>query len=134
MAPSQHTLNKMLDILNANDEYKRNENDRLDSFSAKHMDRMNGIDDITVDTRASCFTFTNAWETPLANDLNTLKLLKTSLKTDVDRANLEHAFQYFDVIVNDFPGEYFLQSPYIFAVRISIYITPENVKRKCCLV
>lgn len=93
MAPSRHSLNQIFDILNANDE------------------------NVDTDTRAHSFTFTNAWETPFASDLNSMKNLKTSLQTDVDRANLDHALQYFEASVNDFPGEYFLQSPYIFAVR-----------------
>lgn len=95
LAPSKHSLNEIFDILNENDE------------------------NVDTATQAHSFTFTNAWETPLARDLNSMKNLKTSLQTDVDRANLDHALQYFEASVNDFPGEYFLQSPYIFAVRNS---------------
>lgn len=115
--PSKECLNEILDILNANDEEDRQENGRLDASSARHMNLVNEKEVTDADTRAHCFAFTNAWETPLASDLNTLKLLKQSLQADVDRANHEHALLYFDVIVNDYPGEYFLQSPYIFAVR-----------------
>lgn len=46
--------------------------------------------------------------------------MKTSLRADDDWAiSHKHALQYFDVIVNDYPSEYFLQSPYIFVVRKS---------------
>lgn len=127
MAPSKECLNEISDTLNANDEDNRQENGRLDVFSARHMDRVNGNEDADTDTRAHGFQFTNAWETLLASELNTLKLLKQSLRADVDRANHEHALLYFDVIVNDYPGEYFLQSPYIFAVRHSNVIRTMDV-------
>lgn len=126
MAPSKRCLNEILDILNENDEDNQQEDGRLDAFSARHMDCVNGNEDGDADTRAHFFSFTNAWETPLASDLNTLKLLKQSLRADVDRANHEHALLYFDVIVNDYPGEYFLQSPYIFAVGHSELIRTMN--------
>lgn len=113
-------LNEILDILNANEKDTADfENERMATFKARNTDRLlNGNDGHNDggDTRGHCFTFTNAWETPQSTDLNSLKLLKTSLRTDADQANHDHALQYFDVIVNDFPGEYFLQSPYIFVV------------------
>lgn len=117
MAASKQSLNQVLDILNANTEDRRQENERLAAFGARSLDRANGNEDCATDTRAHCFTFMNAWEQPVASDLNTLKLLKTSLRVGVDRAGIEHALQYFDVIVKDYPGEYFLQAPYLFAVR-----------------
>lgn len=116
-APSKQSLNEIFDILNANDDDSRDENARLATSSARYIDSTSANEDMAADTRAHCFTFTSAWETPLASDMNTLKLVNTSLQTDADRANHEHTLQYFDMIVNDYPGEYFLQSPYIFAVR-----------------
>lgn len=117
MAPSKQSLNEISDILNANTDDRRQENERLATFGARSIDRMNGNEDCDADSRTHCFTYMNAWEQPVASDLNTLKLLKTSLRANVDRAGIEHALQYFDVIVKDYPGEYFLQEPYLFVVR-----------------
>lgn len=114
MSPSRRNLDE---ILNAIDDNNRNENGKLTAFTAQHLDSVNCNEQIVADARVHCFTFANAWETPMASDLNSLKTLKSLLHADVDRDNHEHTLKYFDVIVKDYPGEYFLQSPYIFAVR-----------------
>lgn len=57
------------------------------------------------------------WQQPVASDMNSLKLLKSSLRADSEQANIQHALQFLDTAINDFPGEYFLQPPYIFFVR-----------------
>lgn len=64
------------------------------------------------------YTFTTAWETPITADLNSMHSLKNALQSNVDQENLNHAMQYFEGIVKDYPGEYFLQSPYLFDVNI----------------
>lgn len=121
IAPARQILNEILDILNSNEIIEPGESKRLDAFSGRETNRTNGNAETLTDGRAHHFAFTNAWELPQLSDVNSLKLLKTSLQEDVDRLNHEHALQYFDVIVNDYPGEFFLQSPYIFAVRNLIF-------------
>lgn len=116
MSPSRQILAEIFEILNAVVDNNRNENGKLTTFTAQHLDGVNYNGQIVADARAHCFTFANAWETPIMSDLNSLKMLKSLLHADVDRANHEHTLKYFDVIVKDYPGEYFLQSPYIFAV------------------
>lgn len=51
--------------------------------------------------------------------MNSIKLLKSSLRSDTEEANVEHALQFLNVAINDFPAEYFLQPPYIFFVSHS---------------
>lgn len=60
--------------------------------------------------------FEEAWEVPEVADKEILHPLKESLGVDKEKADVEHAVQYFQQHANDFPGEFFLQSPFIYAV------------------
>lgn len=53
--------------------------------------------------------------------MNSIKLLKSSLRSDTEEANVQHALQFLNVAINDFPAEYFLQPPYIFFVSFSAF-------------
>lgn len=121
MASSKRLLGEIFDILNAYDGDDRPNSSKFSAVSARYLDhRMNGNDTAATDDRAHSYLFTSAWETPSKSDANTLEMLNESLQADVDSANIEHALHYFGVIVNDYLGEYFLQSPHIFTVRNSI--------------
>lgn len=120
-----HQLVEILDILNENLEvesdsvsgidtkYERQSNSENVNRQAKHINI-----ELSDEFSENNFVLGPTWEMPGTSDLNSLKLMKTSLRIDVDQANVEHAIEYFNVIVNDFPGEYFLQSPFIFAVSV----------------
>lgn len=59
-----------------------------------------------------------AWEVLGQKELQSLSTLKASLSIKHDQSELEHALQYFQQYILDFPGEFFLQTPFIFTVRI----------------
>lgn len=65
--------------------------------------------------------FVEIWEKPCASDMNSIKLLKSSLRSDTEEANVQHALQFLNVAINDFPAEYFLQPPYIFFVSYTTF-------------
>lgn len=56
------------------------------------------------------------WEIPGPSDLNSLNLLKSSLRLDADIKDILHAISFLKTAIVDFPAEYFLQPPYIFQV------------------
>lgn len=94
MAPSKQRLNEILDILNANVKDSDIEMERLVTFNARNIDRIpnvnlehNGVGDTCVPR----FTFSNAWDMAQSTDLNSTKLLKTSLRADVDQDKNDHA-------------------------------------------
>lgn len=64
------------------------------------------------------FRYTNAWDMPGPSDLNSLISMNTSLDASSDEDNIEHALKFFNVKVNDYPAEYFLQPPFIFLVNV----------------
>ncbi|XP_031630428.1 uncharacterized protein LOC116345312 [Contarinia nasturtii] len=58
--------------------------------------------------------YETAWEEAGQKELQELSQLKSSLCAKNNHIELEHALQYFQHRVNDFPGEFFLQSPFVF--------------------
>lgn len=58
-----------------------------------------------------------AWEVAGQKELQELSLLKSSLSIKSSQNELDHALQYFEHRIKDFPGEFFLQSPFVFLVR-----------------
>lgn len=60
------------------------------------------------------FELEDAWQIPCPADLKTLHSLKSTLI--IDQTDLQQAVQYLRKQIIDFPGEYFLQSPFIFKV------------------
>lgn len=63
-----------------------------------------------------------AWEVAGQKELQELSLLKSSLSIKSSQNEIDHALQYFEHRIKDFPGEFFLQSPFVFLVRQSVYI------------
>lgn len=63
-----------------------------------------------------------AWETAEEKELNILLQLKSTISTKHDQTELDHALQYFEKYVYDFPGEFFLQMPFIFTVSITLFV------------
>lgn len=61
--------------------------------------------------------------------MNSIKLLKSSLRYESEEANIQHALQFLSVAINDYPAEYFLQPPYIFLV---IFTQKENISGVKC--
>lgn len=57
-----------------------------------------------------------AWEVAGQKELQELSLLKSSLSIKSSQNELDHALQYFEHRIKDFPGEFFLQSPFVFLV------------------
>lgn len=57
-----------------------------------------------------------AWEVLEEKELQALSTLKSSLSIKHSQLELDHAFQYFQQYIQDFPGEFFLQTPFIFVV------------------
>lgn len=81
-----------------------------------------------VDDGRHGYIFVRAWETAEPSDANSIHELKTAIRSDADVESLERAMQYFSVIVDDFPGEYFLQAPFVFENILNLFETPtENV-------
>lgn len=50
-------------------------------------------------------------------DLNSLKLLKFSLKTNDNTEDFEKGIQASTNAIHDFPAEFFLQPPYLYDVK-----------------
>lgn len=61
--------------------------------------------------------FESAWDLVGPKDKQRLLSLKTSLSIENDGNELDDALEFFKQSVHDFPGEHFLQSPFIFVVR-----------------
>ncbi|XP_055306610.1 protein rotatin homolog, partial [Sitodiplosis mosellana] len=58
--------------------------------------------------------FEMAWEVAGQRELQELSSLKSSLSIKSNQNELDHALQYFQHRIKDFPGEFFLQSPFVF--------------------
>lgn len=54
-----------------------------------------------------------AWQQPAISDLQSMRLLNTTLRDVSAAAAFEHAVQFMSNACTDWPGEYFLQPPYI---------------------
>lgn len=61
--------------------------------------------------------YERAWEIVGKRELDELIKLKSTISTKHNQAELDHALQYFEKYIYDFPGEFFLQMPYLFTVR-----------------
>lgn len=68
--------------------------------------------------QCSGYKFTKAWETPAPVDLSSMNELKATLQSKLEQVDLDHAMQYFATIASDYPGEYFLQPPFLFDVSL----------------
>lgn len=64
--------------------------------------------------------YERAWEAAGKTELGVLLQLKSTISTKHNQTELEHALQYFEKYIYDFPGEFFLQMPFLFTVRIWI--------------
>lgn len=62
--------------------------------------------------------YEHAWEAAGKTEFDVLLQLKSTISTKHNQTELEHALQYFEKYVYDFPGEFFLQMPFLFTVRI----------------
>lgn len=80
------------------------------SLSAAFADVHLNDDELLQTARLS---YEDAWQQPAISDLQSMRLLNTALR-DVDAAAaFEHAVQFMSNACTDWPGEYFLQPPYI---------------------
>lgn len=59
------------------------------------------------------------WESPGQIEFKALAHLKTSISVKHSQTELDRALSYFEKYVYDFPGEFFLQKPFIFTVSNS---------------
>lgn len=59
------------------------------------------------------------WEVPGQIEFKALAHLQTSISVKHSQPELDRALLYFEKYVYDFPGEFFLQKPFIFTVSIS---------------
>lgn len=64
--------------------------------------------------------FEMAWEVAGHKELQALSKLKSSLSIKSNQKELDHALQYFQHSIKDFPGEFFLQTPFVFMVTLFI--------------
>lgn len=69
--------------------------------------------------------YEQAWEVPGQIESTALSTLKSSISLKHSQSEIDHALQFFEKYVYDFPGEFFLQTPFIFTVS-----TPNN-ERLC---
>lgn len=67
--------------------------------------------------------FETAWEVLGQKELQAFSSLMASLSIKHSQAELDHALHYFQQYILDFPGEFFLQTPFIFTVSQSNFIS-----------
>ncbi|XP_055312030.1 uncharacterized protein LOC129574273 isoform X2 [Sitodiplosis mosellana] len=67
-----------------------------------------------VNCSADELQFEMAWEVPGEAELQVLSSLKSSLSIESSQNELDRALQYFQHRIKDFPGEFFLQSKFVF--------------------
>lgn len=60
--------------------------------------------------------FESAWEVPGQIEVTALSQLQSSISIKHSQAELDRALHYFEKYIYDFPGEFFLQKPFIFTV------------------
>ncbi|XP_037032137.1 uncharacterized protein LOC119071380 isoform X2 [Bradysia coprophila] len=111
---------------------QQSETDMLDDTT---LDVMSNIsvpcergDDLALDTGSAfdCLDYIVPWEIPGPADLNSLNLLKSSLRLDADTKDILHAITFLKTAIVDFPAEYFLQPPYIFQCLKSLLTEKSN--------
>lgn len=61
--------------------------------------------------------YERAWEAAGKTELEVLLQLKSNMSTKHDQNEIDHALHYFEKYIYDFPGEFFLQRPFIFTVK-----------------
>lgn len=60
--------------------------------------------------------YERAWEVAEKTELEVLLKLKSTISPKHSQSELDHALQYFGKYIYDFPGEFFLQMPFLFTV------------------
>lgn len=77
------------------------------------------------------FKYERAWEIAGKAELDVLVQLKSAISTKHNQNELDHALGFFQKYVYDFPGEFFIQTPFIFKVNVSITITNKDKCLHC---
>lgn len=73
-----------------------------------------------------------AWDSAGQKELQELSQLKSSLCIQNSEIELNHALQYFEHRIYDFPGEFFLQSPFVFMVILQLIQKKKKTISQTC--
>lgn len=72
--------------------------------------------------------YERAWEAVGPNELKYVLQLKSTISTKHNQIELVRALHYFEKYIYDFPGEFFLQTPFIFMVSNILNVSQTFVK------
>ncbi|KAJ6648599.1 Protein rotatin like [Pseudolycoriella hygida] len=119
--PQKDVMRKILLSLSSHEHVK----DLTDTLTNTSLDEKSNfsmssvqVDDLNIDSANALeyLDYVVPWDIPDPSDLNSLNLLKSSLRLDADMKDIMHAVSFLKTAIVDFPAEYFLQPPYIFQV------------------
>lgn len=111
---TKELLNEIIfNLQNSNDIEKKITKNELNLCTSTS----NNMDNINMDR----YKFTQIWETPDPVDQNLMSVIKNKLHSKLDQQSLDSSMRYFGRLVKDYPGEYFLQSPFLFEVRVFFF-------------